>query len=92
MAAKLNIAMSIFLALLCAYAILSHKVQDGAIVKTGLIMFSLGSFGVAMSDTVQALSAAVSLVYGGIIVCVCGYLIRKRAKGSQRRASDWAAL
>ena len=90
-----NSWMSCALAMVIAWAIMSHKIKDGVIVKIGLICLSLG-FLAAWLLTLQsnyrdgdAMEAVHSIIYIGMVICACGYLWRTRFTKQGRRANDW---
>lgn len=90
-----NTTMSLILSLLSGWAILSSRVRDGIIIKTGLSCLSVGFLGIFFlyfePGGAQAFGAAYALVDVGLLICAVGYLlrIRNRHRGSHRRASDW---
>lgn len=92
-----NTFASLLMAAVCGWAIMSTRVRDGIVVKTGLGFLALGFFGAAATglsrDPLQALVFARVLVHIGLLICVVGYLMRtRRKKTEQRRVSDWANL
>ena len=90
-----NTTMSLLLSLLSAWAIMSRRFKDGIVIKIGLSFIALGFLGsfsiVVESAGPQPLAVAHALVHIGLLICAAGYLlrIRKRPRGSRRRASDW---
>ena len=98
-----NTTMSLLLSTLSAWAILSCRVRDGIIVKTGLICISLGFLALFLlafdPGGRQPLAFANALVHIGLLICVGGYLVRNwrhRPRAGQgprkRRLSDWVDL
>jgi hypothetical protein len=81
-------------------AILSHRVKDGVIIKTGLILLAVGFAaisarlldGVTVSD-VMALERALFLVSAGLSIVILGYLRKKsNPKKLHRRESDFVEM
>jgi hypothetical protein len=101
-----NSGVSLALALVFAWGIMSHRVRDGVVIKIGLICMSLGflgAWGISMQTRSQAnidgLEAVHTLIYIGLIVCVVGYMFRRRRESKRtagnsraRRVSDWVDL
>jgi len=92
-----NTVMSLTLAIVLGMAIVSTRVRDGIVIKTGLMFMTFGFFGAAMTilsdDPNDALAMGHAAVHIGLLICVLGYLLRtRRKKGEQRRISDWADL
>lgn len=81
-------------------AILSPKVHDGIVIKTGLICLCAGFGAVALRlldgvgpDKVVGFERALLLVNAGIAVVIVGYLLRNARKHHPvRRSTDWASL
>ena len=82
------------------YAVLSPKVHDSIVVKSGLVLMALGFMvstyalanGIDCTD-VQTLDRAIALVNFGAITVVCGYLLRTGyGRKKRRRSTDWADL
>lgn len=101
MIANFNTFMSVLLASLAGWAIMSHRVRDGVIVKAGLICVALGFLGAALvsidNGDHNSLASAYALVFVGLLICAVGYLLRSRRHRSrgisaQRRLSDWVDL
>ena len=90
-----NTCMAALLATITGWAIMSHRVRDGIIVKIGLSFISIGFFGlflIALEDGFDK-SFAHALVYAGMLICAVGYLFRRRRNRSAlRRATDWGNL
>ena len=97
----INTIMSLALALLSGWAVMSQRVRDGVVIKAGLICIALG-FGAASLVTLNAsgpdaLAAAHALVHIGLLICGVGYLLRKRMHKRRgikglHRLSDWVDL
>lgn len=83
-----------------SWAVLSSRVNDGVIVKAGLICMALGfgSTALLMFDGVRpsqvvGLERALILINAGLTVVIFGYLWRKtRLNHPVRRTTDWSAL
>lgn len=81
-------------------AVLSPRVHDGIVIKSGLICMALGfgSIAVRMLDGLRAEEAvhvarSILLVNAGVAVVIIGYLLRRaRASHPVRRLTDWASL
>lgn len=88
----------ISLALLAA--IVSPAVQDGVIIKVGLISMALGFGAMALRlfdgigpEEMPSVLRALALINAGIGVVIVGYLLRKAvAKHPVRRSTDWGEL
>lgn len=94
-----NTLMSMVLAALAGWAVMSHRVRDGVVVKSGLILVAVGFIGAALvaldSGDHNSLASAHALVYVGLLVCALGYLLRSRrhrTRRTSRRLSDWVDL
>ena len=94
-----NTLMSMLLATITGWAIMSHRVRDGVVVKLGLILVALGFIGAALvsidGGDHNSLASAHALVFVGLLVCALGYLLRKRRhkqRGGLHRLSDWVDL
>jgi hypothetical protein len=96
----LNMAACGSISLLLLVAVLSPRVNDGVIVKLGLIVMCLGFGSVAlrMADGSSAgdgigLGRSMLLICAGIAVVMLGYLTRAfRAHHPLVRATDWSDL
>jgi hypothetical protein len=94
-----NGGMALILSLTIAWAIMSHRVKDGIVVKIGLSCLSIG-FLVAWLLSLErplnmdAMESVHALIYVGMIICVVGYLWRLKKPTQQytRRISDWMQL
>lgn len=81
-------------------AILSTRIHDGVIVKTGLISMALGFGSIALrmfdgsvEGDGQGLARSLLLVNAGLAVVILGYLYRSRRKRHPlARTTDWADL
>jgi protein-S-isoprenylcysteine O-methyltransferase Ste14 len=81
----------------CVFAILHPSVNDGIVIKCGLILLTVGFGTVAyklsgMCDLydIQSLERALLLVHIGAIVLVFGYVLRViKAGHNLQRWSDW---
>ena len=90
-----NTCMACILATVTGWAIMSHRVRDGIVVKIGLSFISIGFFGVFLISLEGGYdkSPGHAMVYAGMLICACGYLFRARRKRSaQRRVTDWGNL
>ena len=101
-----NSAVSLALALVFAWGIMSHRVRDGVVIKFGLICMSLGflgAWGISMQTKAEmntdGLEAVHTLIYIGLIICIVGYLLRRhkamratQGASKARRISDWMDL
>lgn len=89
-----NAAMSLLLAAAIGWAILSHRVHDGVVVKFGLICLSLGFLGAFLiylegaHHHDQAMDNVHALIYIGLLICCFGYWLRTK-EGLNRRIKDW---
>lgn len=75
------------------YMIMSDRVNDGVVVKTGLILVFLGFFGggcvIYQGDNGLA-TRAILCIGTGILICVGGIFVRSWVAPRQwRRFSDW---
>ena len=96
----INVMMCLVLALAACWAVLSPAVDDGVLVKLGLIGISLGFFGAGMvlaatgdQPGMRGINRSLLLVHVGIIVVMLGYSVRaRRHRTKRRRKTDWASL
>lgn len=96
MLSLLNAAVFGTLSLMLLWAILSHRVRDGILVKLGLIGMTCG-FGAVALQMLHAgppdgvgLSRALGLVWSGAAVVALRYAWRVRQAGHHfRRVTDW---
>lgn len=89
-----NTAASGLLAGVAAWAVMSPRVRCGLLAHLGLVLVSVGFFGVFLMGMqgysyLAALEAAHAMVHIGLVLCALGYLQRARRRGHQRRVSDW---
>ena len=91
-----NALVSLVLCVACAWAIMSPTVNDGIVIKIGLICLSVGFMGifffhVSVPAGPHPLAVAQALVHLGLLICLAGYVLRrKRHRGAScRRVSDW---
>lgn len=94
-----NTFMSLILSVITGWAIMSQRVRDGVIVKSGLICVAIGFIGAALvsidNGDHNSLATAHALVFVGLLICAVGYLLRthrSRRRGTMRRVSDWVDL
>ncbi len=100
MLAFINAAASGLIAIALIGAIVSTRVNDGVIVKVGLICMAMGFGSIAMrmfdgltNSDAAGLAKSLVLVNTGVAVSILGYLWRKaRAGHPVRRATDWSPL
>ena len=82
-----NTFMSLLLATISGWAIMSNKVRDGIVIKIGLSFVSIGFFGVFMIalESGGDKSVGYALVHAGMLLCALGYLFRRpRRRGAPR--------
>ena len=91
-----NALVSLVLCVASAWAIMSPRVNDGIVIKVGLICLSLGFMGIFffhVSTPVgpHPLAVAQAIVHMGMLICAVGYLLRRRRHQGPRcrRVSDW---
>lgn len=82
-----NVAVCLLLALACAWAVLSPRVHDGVVIKTGITSMGLGFAALAMHllDGLQVadhegIERAILLINLGILIAVLGVLLRIRSR------------
>lgn len=93
----INAVVCLSMFLLCIFAILHPSVNDGVVIKFGLILLTVGFGTIAyklsgMCDLydVQSLEKALLLVHSGAIVLVIGYALRVFNAGHKmQRITDW---
>ncbi len=93
----MNAVACLLLTVIAGLAVVSPRVRDGVLVKLGMILISIGAFGLAVALATAApddvLLRALGLYTGGLLVVALGVVLRVRAPGARRRrASDWVAL
>lgn len=89
-----NASISGLLAAAATYAVMSPRVQCGMLAHIGLVLVSVGFFGLCLMGINgpayhSATASAHAMVYVGLLLCALGYLQRARRRGHQRRVSDW---
>lgn len=89
-----NTTVSGMLAAAAGWAVMSPRVRCGLLAHLGLVLVSLGFFGVFLMGMQgysyhSATAAAHAMVHVGLVMCALGYLQRARRRGHQRRVSDW---
>jgi len=88
-----NTLMSLLLSLVAGIAIMHQRILDGIIIKTGLMFISvgfLGAFFVGLEKSGQRpMAISYTLVHIGLLICIAGYLLRRRSRGKQRRLNDF---
>jgi hypothetical protein len=89
-----NLVAALVMVCLCGWAIMDPKVKDGIVIKIGLMFIALafvGFFALGLEPTrMEVLEAAQALLHLGLIVCLIGYVVRRRRHAqATRRASDW---
>jgi len=93
-----NISFAAAAVVLLGWAILSHRFNDGIVIKVGLGCMTLGfavtahalSNGLDCAD-LRMLARAIALVNIGALTVAGGYLLRTRAgRVKKRRKTDWA--
>jgi hypothetical protein len=96
----INATLSAGLALVAATAlgwvVLSPRIHEGLIIKSGLITLITGLLayaGLTLSgiETWSGLGKAAVLQHAGMCVAIAGYALRKASGKRCRRASDWLA-
>lgn len=82
------------------FSVLSHRVNDGIVIKMGLGLMALGfavsayamGNGIDCSDG-RTLTRSISCVNGGLLIVVLGYLRRTGyGQKKRRRSTDWVDL
>ena len=97
---QFNNSVQLLLCAVAGWAVMSQRVQDGIVIKAGLITMCLGPFGTlawALDPTdppsQHALAAAHALVHVGWLICGLGYWLRTRKhQHDRRRSGDWVNL
>lgn len=95
-----NAAISGLLAVILGAMVLSPRVHDGIVIKSGLITMALGFGAIALTfidgssdGDGQRFARALLLVNAGVGVVVAGYLWRAHRSGhAHRRRTDFAEL
>lgn len=96
----LNVVAFVLLSSAAAWAILDPAVNDGVVLKLGLICVSLGFAGLAATlldagwcADARKLGRSMLLVHVGTVTLLIGWMLRARkARHPHRRASDWVPL
>lgn len=91
-----NSTMQLTLAALCGWAVMSRRVDDGIVIKLGLIAMCLGFLASGLLGLEprgpEPLAYANSLIHVGLLICVVGYLLRSHRPRLLKRATDWMDL
>lgn len=92
----INVAFCVVGGLMLSWAILSRRVNDGVVIKAGLIMMILAFFLAAHFISIgelEKLMRPLALLHLGIMVVAVGWFIRARPKysGPNRRKTDWVS-
>lgn len=88
----LNAFFFLLIAFCVSGLILSDRIKDGIIIKSGLILVAIGFVGAssAVLDTPLNYLPAVRMIGIGICVCMLGLFVRGRVTQDKcRRVSDW---
>lgn len=75
--------------------VISPKINDGVILKVGMVLCSLGFMGASMiaAERGGGYLNCMYLIGLGVLVCVLGFLYRCVGPScKKRRASDWLKL
>lgn len=83
-------------ALAMSWLVLSPRVQEGLVIKAGLIAMSMSLLATAWhtladSENWNAMWAAGLTLRAGLLVVVLGIAWRKHTRGSWASATDWGA-
>ncbi len=93
----INALAALSMAIVTGWAVLSPRVRDGIVIKSGLICLSVGFLSAFLiyeqhpRQHDRAIDAVHLLIYIGFLICVFGYWLRTR-KGLNRRLQDWVDL
>lgn len=94
--ALLNATASAVITIALLAAILSPRVHDGVVIKTGLICMAAGFGSIALrfvDHSVHGMERSLALVNAGLAVVILGYLWRRARAGHPiRRTTDWSDL
>lgn len=75
------------------WAVMSPRVRDGIVIKSGLILLSIGfaAVGAALAQerTVTEIGRALSLVHAGLLTVVVGIFLRWKKTGRVYRIDEW---
>lgn len=89
----INVAACLVLAVLASWAVMSPAVQDGVVIKVGLVLIALGFAATAaamVDDRTWALPRSLLLIHCGGLVAAFGYWWRShRHRRRKRRRTDW---
>lgn len=89
----INVAACALLACAALWAVLSPRVQDGVIIKSGLGLLAFGFAGVGLAlageKPLFVLERALSLVHLGLLVVALGIWLRWRRSGRVYRIDEW---
>lgn len=92
----LNIVACAALAALCSWAVFSRSVDDGVVIKLGLVLTALGFGGTSLAlaaETPSVLPRTLALIHAGGAIIAAWYLVRRRrGRKRRRRATDWMGL
>lgn len=83
------------LACLIVWAVLSPRVRDGVVIKSGLILMALGLGALSLQHLAgvtdsERISRALFMLLAGLMVVMVGVLWRRAHRPRlSRRASDW---
>lgn len=89
----LNVAACALLSGACAWAVLSPRVQDGIVIKLGLIAMQLGLMGLGAALAVDKEPAVIdrtlALLNTGLLTVAVGVWLRWRRAGRVYRIDEW---
>lgn len=88
----MSIAFFLFVAVLVGLMVLSERIKDGVIIKSGLICVSVGFMGASslLYDGEENLLPALHMIGIGVFVVIFGAGVRALIyKGQCRRIADW---
>ena len=92
-----NTAVQLTLAMVAGWAVMSPRVNDGIVIKIGLVFISIGFMASVLlalePQGERALATAHACVHAGMLICWVGYLWRKVYGKDRRykRMSDWVS-
>lgn len=87
-----NVFFFFFLSFCVSVLIMSNRIKDGIVVKSGMILIAVGFFGAGaiLVDQRIDLLAPLRLIGYGSIICLLGIFFRGHCdNGKCRRVSDW---
>jgi len=71
---------------LSTWAVLTKHVRDGIVVKFGLMIMSVGFFGVVLAqDGIPAYKSVLVLLGAGALICIFGIVLRLRGNHAKNR-------